>query len=716
VHVLHEYKWLIVGITAVVVVAGIFWTARTPKIFEATSTVEYDPNPSKPLGGQVDDVADPIGNYWATREFFGTQNLVIASRDVAGRVTHRLGLHEDPTYLSQDDDALGPTGDVEATTLALQSRLTVEPVPETRLVRIHARDVKPERARLIADAVAEAYVQKTIEDRLESTDRAKDWLENQLATLREELEEAELALHNFKKGHNVLSVSMEDRQNLVASDVQTTHDKLTETRNRRIELDARLKRLKASLGRGPDKIDPAVMAEHEALNELATELRSKKQEHDALAVKYGEQHPTMKTLAEEIEVLEAQLAAEKREIIASAEFDVQQANAVEQGLRAAAREAHSAGLNLNLREIEYRRLNHDRDNKTKLYEIVLQRLTETDLTRMLKTTHVRVLDRALLPVAPVSPNFMKNVGSSLLAGLLLGLAAAFIVSRLDRTVRSLESVEGLGIEVLGVIPHLRGPGAQAKKAASKSGPEPLSPEPSPGELIVVDEPMSPAAETFRMIRTNLTFMSPDDPLRSFVVTSALPFEGKTTVASNLAISLAQFGRSVLLVDSDLRRPRLHRVLEVDNNLGLTTLVEGRTTLNAVLHKTRIDGLSVLTSGPIPHNPSELLHSAAFGRVKEDLLKHFDYVLFDSPPMGAVTDAAILAPQVDGVLLVVRAGRSTLHAVSGARKQLDSVAARLLGAVLNDADLKIKGYRYGAGSYAYRSAHGYAPIEEGADAA
>jgi uncharacterized protein involved in exopolysaccharide biosynthesis len=172
VHVLHEYKWLIVGITAVVVVAGIFWTARTPKIFEATSTVEYDPNPSKPLGGQVDDVADPIGNYWATREFFGTQNLVIASRDVAGRVTHRLGLHEDPTYLSQDDDALGPTGDVEATTLALQSRLTVEPVPETRLVRIHARDVKPERARLIADAVAEAYVQKTIEDRLESTDRA----------------------------------------------------------------------------------------------------------------------------------------------------------------------------------------------------------------------------------------------------------------------------------------------------------------------------------------------------------------------------------------------------------------------------------------------------------------------------------------------------------------------------------------------------------------
>jgi len=715
VHALREYKWLIAALTAVVLVAGTVWTLRTPKIYEAATTIEYDPNPSRPLGGEIQDVADPIGNYWATREFFGTQNRVIASRDVAERAVQKLGLHEDPSYLTQDDDTPGETGNLEATTLALQSRLTVEPVPETRLVQIFARDVKPERARLIADAVANAYVQKTIEDRLESTDRAKDWLENQLATLREELEEAELALHNFKKGHNVLSVSMEDRQNLVASDVQTTHDKLTETRNRRIELDARLKRLKASLGRGPDKIDPAVMADHAALNALATDLRAKKQEHDALAVKYGEQHPTMRTLAEEIEILEAQLAAEKREIIASAEFDVQQANTVEQGLRAAANDAHSAGLNLNLREIEYRRLTHDRDSKTKLFEIVLQRLTETDLTRMLKTTHVRVLDRALLPVAPVSPNLMKNVGSSLLAGLLLGLAAAFVASRLDRTVRSLESLESLGIEVLGVIPHLGGPGAPAK-AASKSGPKPLGPTPSPGELIVVDEPMSPAAETFRMIRTSLTFMSPDNPLRSFVVTSALPFEGKTTIASNLAISFAQFGRSVLLVDSDLRRPRLHHVLDVGNDLGLTTLVEGRTTLNAVLHKTRIDGLSVLTSGPIPHNPSELLHSAAFGRVKEDLMKHFDYVLFDSPPMGAVTDAAILAPQVDGVLLVVRAGTSTLHAVSGARKQMNGVSARLLGAVLNDADLKIKDYRYGGGSYGYRSAGGYAPIEEGADAA
>ena len=719
-HVLAQYKWLIAGITLGVVALGLAWTAKTARVYEATCTIEYDPDPSKPLGGRVEDVADPIGSFWTTREFFQTQNLVIGSRGIAKRVVRKLGLHEDPTYLPQDEDALGETGDVEATAIALQQRLTIEPVAETRIVRIHARDVKPERAKMIADAVAQAYVDKTIEDRLASTDRARDWLESQLQTLRQELDEAELALHNFKKGHNVLSVSMEDRQNLVASDIRATHDKLTETRNKRIELEARANRLKASLRKGLDHIDPTLMEEDAALTELVVELRNKNQERDALAVKYGDEHPTMKQLSQEIGMLERQVGREKSALIASAESDVEQIKAVEAGLRSAAGEAHSAGFNLNLREIEYRRLNHDRDNKAKLYEIVLQRLTETDLTRMLKTTHVRVLDQALLPTSPVSPNVIKNLGGSLLMGLLLGLAAAFFSSRLDRTVRSVEMVEGLGLTVLGVIPHLPGSASSQSPSAKRKKPAQTvtggTVPPAPGDTVVFDEPMSPAAETFRMVRTNLAFMSQEKPLRSLVVTSALPLEGKTTVATNLATSLAQFGRSTLLVDADLRRPRVHRVFGIGKSIGLTSLVVGEATIREAVIGTLVDGLSVLPAGPIPPNPSELLHSAAFGRLKEDLLNHYDYVIFDSPPMGAVTDAAVLAPQVDGVLLVVRAGRTTRDSINSAQKQLRSVSARLVGAVLNDIDVRMRGQRYGRYSYRYRyTAQGYAPIEPGADA-
>ena len=200
-----------------------------------------------------------------------------------------------------------------------------------------------------------------------------------------------------------------------------------------------------------------------------------------------------------------------------------------------------------------------------------------------------------------------------------------------------------------------------------------------------------------------------------VVTSALPLEGKTTVATNLAASLAQFGRSVLLVDTDLRRPRIHHIFDIDSEVGLTSLVVGLATPGDAIQRTKVEGLSVLPAGPIPPNPSELLHSTAFGRLKDDLLTQYDWVVFDSPPMGAVTDAAILAPQMDGVLLVIRAGRTTRDSILSARKQLNSVSARMLGCVVNDTDVKLKGYQYGTYSYRY----GYRADEaadKGADAA
>lgn len=715
VQVLYQHRWLVIGVVALVLAATIIWTVRTPKIYQATSTLEYNPSPSKPLGQSVEDVADPIGNFWATREFFNTQNRVIESRDVSRRAVLALGLHEDPTYISQDDDNPSASPDLEATIPVLRSRITVDPVEDTRLVRIHVRDVKPERAQLIANAVADAYIDKTIEDRLGSTVRAIEWLRSQLEVLRTELDEAELALHNFKKEHNVLSVSMEDRQNLVAGDIEALHTRLTEARTERIELTAQLERLRKALGAEPERIDPALISRHPVLGNLISELREKEKLRDGLAVKYGAEHPSMKSLAEEIAAVTKQIEAEKKELLKSAERDLGQVKSIDKGLRAAAEQAHNAGLDLNLREIEYSRLIRDRENKAKLYELVLQRLAETDLTRMLKTTHVRVLDRALLPKSPVSPNLMRNVLAALLGGLLLGLGAAFSAGRMDRTLRSVESVEAMGITCLGVVPNL-GPLATDKAVKGDTPVENPGSGTAVTDLIVHEQPLSAPAEAFRMVRTNLAFMSPEKPLRSLVVTSAVPREGKTTVAVNLATSLAKFGRSVLLVDTDLRRPRIHRVFDVKLELGVTSLIVAQATLEEAIVKTAIDGLHMLPAGPTPPNPSELLHSAAFGRLKDELISRYDWVVFDSPPMNAVTDAAILGPQVDGVLLVVRAGQTTRDSVVSAKKQLAGVSAQLIGSVLNDIDVRMKSYKYGQYTYRYQAAYDYRPINEGADAA
>ena len=288
---LKDYRWLISGTVALVVLVGLFWTLRLPKIYEATCSLEYDPNPSRPLGRNIEDVADPISNFWASREFFQTQNKVIGSREVAERAVTSLGLHKDPMFVSDEEEA-----SVEKIAIALQSSVRVDPVPDTRIVKIHSRNESPERAQQIADAIADAYVQKTIDHRNAITEDAVDVIERQLVRLRTDLEFAEQELHEYKKKNNVLSVSMEDRQNFVVLDIEAINQKLTEVRNNRIEQTARVRRLKTSLDVDLEDLDPVLGDQHPVLGELMVDLRARRKESLGLAMRYGAEHPKMKEL------------------------------------------------------------------------------------------------------------------------------------------------------------------------------------------------------------------------------------------------------------------------------------------------------------------------------------------------------------------------------------------------------------------------------------
>lgn len=716
---LRTYLWLIILVTVVVGVAVIAYTVRQPRIYEAVTTIEYDPNPARPLGEGVEDIAAPTSDFWASREFFETQNRVIASRLIAERVVERLDLHHSRSFF--DDEASlprdWPGSTVADAAILLQSRLTVEGINGTRLVNIRIRDRDPERAALIANTLARVYIDKTIEDRSGSTSSALDWLASRRDELRSDLHTSETALHAFMDEHEILSVSMEDRQNLVASELEHFTNALAEARTRRIELQARLTRLRTLAGADTVEDEGSAFSDIPTIAALQTELRTNLAEREALTSRYGPAHPRILELDRTVEAVRAQLRSEIDGMLRAAEADVREASAIEGGLRAAVDQANQAGLALGLLEIEYTQLNRERENNEKLYESVLERTSEGMLAAQLRTTNVRMVDEALTPASHVSPRLSTNAAAGVGAGLALGLGLALLLSRLDRRIKSVRDAEDCGVTILGVLPDIpEGEIAQLAETAQKraaprrkrpkNAKEPPLVTSSPRDVMAHTHPMSSTAESCRTLRTNLMFMSGDEPLRTLAVTSAGPREGKTTVASNLAISIGQSGKRVLVIDTDMRRPRMHHAFGLRNTVGLTSILVGDSTLEQSVRPSGIPNVTVMCCGPIPPNPAELLHRERFQALIDEVEKAYDFVIFDSPPLGAVTDAAVLGPQVDGVLVVLRANATTRDALTSVLRQIGDVGANLIGAVLNGVDPNMRRYEGGGGAYYYYRTEGY----------
>ncbi len=699
-----RYRWWILVTTLAVATLVALWTLRQPKVYQATVTLEYDPNPVTPLGSSVEDVSGQVSHFLMSREFFETQNLIIQSRAVAERVVERLNLAADPTFFGRDpgDEDWMPVPK-ETAAMRLQNRLSLDPIKDTRLVRLRVRDNDPERAAVLANTLADSYIEKTMEDRLGSTAAAAEWLAKQLDTTRKQLNESEHALHEFKKRHNVLSVSVENRQNLLAEEIREYNERLTETRARRIELQARLQRLKAARAH-PEAVQATSQGEESELDGLRTVLRAKLTERASLSVRYGDSHPTILELDGEIKAIRGSIDEEVAALIQVAEGDLNEVQAVEAGLSKVQNRAQKAGLDLNLREIEYSRLNRQRESSSKLYDLLLQRTAETDLTGLLRTTHVRVVDRALVPKAAIKPMVGLNIIGGALGGLILGFALAFMLQQMDRRIQDVHDVEQLGVTILGIFPKVGEAQSDSSSYGRGRNKRQQVAEVERIDQVVHTHPMSTAAESCRTIRTNLMFMAAESPNRTMVVTSANPKDGKTTVAANIAIALAQSGQRVLLIDADLRRPRIHKALGLENRSGLTSVLLGERTLDQATRDVGIDNLSVVTCGPLPPNPAELLHTPQFARLLEEAAAQYDRVIFDSPPLRAVTDAAILAPQCGGVLLVVRARATTRDALVSAVRSLRDVRANLLGGVLNDVDASrgAQGYLGGGYYHYYRS--------------
>jgi succinoglycan biosynthesis transport protein ExoP len=704
--ILWKRKWLVVLVTLTASGLTYLWTLRQPRIYQSDCSIEYDPNPPKPLGREVEDVS-PTMPFWESREYFATQNKIIASRAVAEKVVRKLSLHENPDFwgIPDGERSKWKRASVSDSARILQDRMTVTQERDTRLVHVRVKDANPERAMLLANTIADAYIEKTMEDRLSATTGALEWLGKQLDSLKRQLEQSELALHEFGEQHTNLAVSLEDQQNIVASNISQLSKQLIDARTEAITLEARLNELRAANNADPFAVYVSGFATNEALTQLRLTHQTLLRERDALNVQYGEAHPKVVATTNQLERVSQAMRAEIDGMITSAQSDLNQSLEVERGVQAALRRANQVGIELNLQEITYRRLQRERDNTSKLYGTLLERTAQTDLTRALQTSYVRIVDYALVPRLPVSPRVALNLGLGTLFGLLAGIALAFILEQMDRTIRTVEDAEALGVTVLGIMPKIDEVNAggghvygRRRRVANSSE------QMTNRDLVVHTHPKSSVAESCRTIRTNLTFMSADRPRRTVVITSPSPREGKTTVTLSVAISLAQSGKRVLVVDTDLRKPRLHRALGTTLGKGVTTVLVGELSVKEAIQDTEIPGLSFLASGPIPPNPSELLHTSQFRQLLNDLSKMFDQVILDSPPLAAVTDAAIIAPQVDGAILVVQSERTTRDALRTALRQLRDVGCQPTGAILNAVDLSTQ--RYGYGSYYYYNRENY----------
>ena len=695
---LRKRLWLILAIGVAVPALVGFVVSKQPKVYRAQTSLIIDSSVPQYLGSNFKDVVELESSWWNAQETLQTELRVMQSHSqalaVAQALCDRTLPHEtEPAikHVAPDVQCNDPAS-LERVAPMLQGIVQIDPQKESRVVNLIVEHNDPNVAAMIANTAAQVYTQRNLEHRMAQSEGAASWLGDEYGDLTRQLNEAERALIDFKKKNNVVAVAIEDQQN----DLSSRHKKLSEELG---SIEVKLIALRANrdlntrlkAGQVVDELPPAIADSPVMirLKEMYVDQYGKLLE---LRGKYLDKHPTVVAQEARVDSIREDLKKEAVHVAKSIDAQYDVLTRQDHDLKLALDSATHEALQLEQRAIEYNRLKRNFDRLAKLSEQVGGRDLETAVAGHLKTNNVRILDAARPSTQAVSPNVPRATLIALMVALLLGIGLALMLDWIDSAVHTQEDVEGLaGLVFLGLIPRIATEERNGTKIAASK------------DLYVLEHPKSAIAECCRAIRTNLLFMTPDRPAKTLLVTSAAPQEGKTTTAVNLAITMAQSGLRVLLVDTDMRRPRLHRAFglpSVADGISRATLGEGDAL--DMVRETGIANLWLLPCGPLPPNPAELLHADRFKLIVNRLADAYDRVIFDSPPVGAVTDAAILARLTHGTVLVAKSGTTSKETLRVAKRLLSDTNVNLLGCVLNGFDLtKHRGY----GSY-YYSKYGY----------
>jgi capsular exopolysaccharide synthesis family protein len=644
-------------------------------------------------GGQVN------ANTLSRQDYYQTQYRLLKSRSVAKKTIDALKLWENAELhpeahrgaaasavagvghwaagLFGGSGERGPEGaETSAQADAIDEfidRLTVSPVRNSRLVEVAYRSEDPALSAAVANGIAQAYIGMNLDFRFTATREATVFLEEQLAEQRREVESAEARLQQYREQNDALS--LEDRQNIVVQKLSDLNAALTRAKTERLQKEAMYRQL-ADVQDDPAKLDtfPAILA-NAFIQQQKAELATLQRKQAELSEKFGGRHPSMIEVQSSIDNAQRKLQTEVAKVVQSVRTEYQAAVVQEQSMAAALDSQKSEALAMNRKAIDYGVIERDVTSSKQIYESLLQRAKETGVSGELRTSNVKVVDAAEVPVAPVTPRRVLGLLVGLVGGAFLGIGLAFVFEYLDNRVKTPEEIEqALGIPSLGLVPMIASMAGTANPLISESVPPGFS-------------------EAFRALRTNILFSAVDNGPRSIVVTSTGPSEGKTMVAGNVAIGLAQAGQRVLLVDADMRRPRAHELFGLAAEPGLSNLLVGAAKPSEVVSATSVANLWVMPAGKTPPNPAELLGSRRFADLARSLQGHFDCVIIDTPPVLAVTDAAVVAHLASGVLFVIAADATSQPAAQTALDHLENARAKFLGAVLNRVDIERDSYYY-----------------------
>jgi succinoglycan biosynthesis transport protein ExoP len=705
--ILRKHQWLILSFLLTVVTIVSIATFRMRPVYVARATIEIDRENNNILPFQG---ADSYDSMMDLDNYIETQSKVLTSETLALQTIRNSGLASNPEF-----SAGGVPSEAIATgSLANQKRppevaaflgsLSVKRIPNSRLMEVNYESTNPVLAARILNAHLENFKAQNIQSRYEATLEATRFLTSQLNELKLTVKQSEDARINYERQNQIWSV--DDKSNITTQRLADLDKQLTDAQGETLKKQALYEYAKA----GDIDAVPEIRADA-LLQDLQKRRADLSVQFTESVNQYGPNFPKVQRLQAQMKEVDDQIARESRGIILQLESDYREAKQREELIRQALEVQKAETNNMAEKMVQYNILKRESEADKSLYEGLLTKLKEAGISEGLKSSNLRVVDPAMIPSYPARPAKARNIALAFLVGLVGGIGLALLREYLDNTVKTPDDIETLTrLPSLAVVPAF-GDGSKRKRRMGFFGSPSTNGLEKRIELVAQHLPKSQMSEAFRALRTALLLSQPDHPPQVILVTSALPREGKTTAAANLAVTLAQLGDKTVLVDADLRKPGVGRLLNLGTGkyAGLSSYLAGVSALDLVtVPHPAIPNLAAIPTGPLPPNPADLLSSHKLADAIAELRTKYKFVVIDSPPIMAATDAVILSVQADGVLLVVRSGETPKEAFTRTCDLLTSVKSRLLGVVLNAVDASAPDYYYSYRYYPY--SYGYGPQE------